>query len=163
MERACEINIVNPEIVFYDCKESMLAHQTLFDLPDDSYLFLNEPVIEKLKSTGSEGKGRGVRIHLSLLWQNIVSLSLWNESPGFKEARSVFKSIGLSDETVNRLASLSFDEQFSYFYESKDYDPLRKVCSYAIKRAEFELFGLNLNITCHLVSPSSELIVASSL
>ncbi len=160
MSNSCDIRSITPDLVLYDAYESGEAHKVLFELPDKKYRLHRGKLIENLISFSEEGVSK---IDLSLLWENIIRLSSWKDFPDINDLIQALQSAGAEGRDIETISNMSPAGHFLYFYDSRKHDILRRLCSYAKRRAEFELYESGLSITCHLVTVNEGIIVASSL
>lgn len=147
------------EIVLFDTEVSREAHKELFRFDPDNYLSCKSSPVSFLKGSSlSPGK-----VHLSLTWDNVLSVALWKDRTTIGETILLLKDTGLSEAELNPFKNGSIKDIFPVLYYGKHFDVLRKVCNSAKKRAQDTLRPSIIQIQCHMVSEETGRIVASSL
>lgn len=152
-------DVLATEIVICDRNVSLEAHRELFKFDADKYILCDSPPVNCLEET----RGSVSKVHISLLWENILSVALWKGSVSLGETMLLLKEAGLEDAELKPFRQGSINDIFPVLYYGKNFDVLRKLCNYAKKVAQDQLRQYGIQINCHMVSEETGRIVASSL
>ncbi len=147
------------EIVLYDNTVSRKAHQELFRFDAEKYVACKRSSFDCLTNMHSSVR----MVHLSLCWENILSIAAWKKNVSIGEIIYLLREVGLTDHDINPFRKANVGDIFPALYYGKNFDALRKICNVAKKVAEERLRDKGYRINCHLVAEDSKRIVASSL
>jgi hypothetical protein len=170
------------ELVICDSAISKKAHQALFHFKEDCYLAADDETgvfwaVAKIVETlnrGDSGTSASIalhgpagtcgKIHVAMLWENILRLALWQEKkPGTGEVFTLLGNLGLSPRELQPFRKADINDLFPWLFYGKRFDVLRKICREVKRRMEESLKGNSHRVVCHIVAADIAGIVASSL
>lgn len=171
-----DILIRSSEVVFYDSEFGKIIHKELFKFNDEVYLDLikiegnanryafNDAIklIINILNYSDYIHLSKFKIHFILEWKHMVRLASWCFDSKSHEKIFVF----LSNSVLNNINSTNYTDIqgiFRYLLQNSRFDIFRYICHLARRNISNLLKSESIQIICHLVSPETKTIVASSL
>lgn len=175
------------EVVLCDSKLGEFAHKELYNFKDEVYIHLpldDADSFMKLPCSVEKGSpdvfcnalkeiliilnsalfSHPSTIHLVLEWQHLMQVSLWNFNDISKtDIINLLSNAGLSLNEIENIKHLSVHDIVAYLLHRARFDIFRRVCHFAKRQITCRLTGNSIQIICHLASPETKRIVASSL
>lgn len=175
------------EVVLCDSKLGEFTHKELYNFKDEVYIHLpSEDADSFMKLPCSMGKGRSdvfcnalkeiliilnsalyshpSNIHLVLEWQHLMQVSLWNfNSISKNDIINLMSNAGLSIDEIRNIKHLCVHDIFAYLLHGARFDIFRRICHFAKRQIKCRLNDNSIQIICHLASPETKRIIASSL
>ncbi len=160
----------NFELIICDCDEAQQAHKELFRFSDKAYVIADsadnivDAVIGIVDPRLTKTKGHPLKMHLTLTWENLLQISLWQtKKPKIEEALSLLINTGVNVTELQPIKTAYINDIFPYLYYGKHFGILRKVCQAAKKQIEGYFNAPYLRADIHLISGDTRRIIASSL
>lgn len=171
------------EIVLFDSDLSKLAHKELFNFRDDIYIHLlsnGAELLDEIIENGNQNAfykalkkpltilnssiySRFSTMHLVLEWEHMLQVSMWNFDSNPIEIINLLSNAGLSLDEIGNIKTLSVQGMFVYLLHKSRFDIFRRICHLAKIQFKSRLSDQSIQIICHLASPETRRIVASSL
>ncbi len=159
MKRQGQETHVVKEVVFASDEASRDAHKALYHFAEDLYFIVDDDLLGSILR-GTEDKSR---VHITATWADMIRIATWRREPDRGDIFLLLRNSGVGADELGPFRNSGAGDIFPWLYYARRLDVLRKICRSAKTNVEKNIRNKETRVYCHLMSETTQGIIASSL
>ncbi len=147
------------EVVLVSDEASRDAHKALYHLAENLYFIVNDDLLECIVRRTDEVS----KVHITATWADMIRIATWSREPNKGDIFLLLRNSGIGADELGPFRSSGAADIFPWLYYGNRLDVLRKICRSAKTNVEKHMKNKETRVYCHLISETTQSIVASSL
>ncbi len=135
------------------------AHRALYHLAENLYFIVNGDLLESIVRKTDDMN----RVHITATWADMIRIATWSREPNKGDIFLLLRNSGIGAEELGPFRNSGAADIFPWLYYGNRLDVLRKICRSAKTNVEKFIKNKETRVYCHLISETTQSIVASSL